>query len=1719
MPTESKRTELVPPIKADAPAKKPDIGKADEPLPEEASGNSSRRLQSEPGITIDRVEVGQNAKELFPVVGIGASAGGLEAFTQLLKNLPADTGMAFVLVQHLDPNHESLLTELLARATRMPVREVTEGTYVEPDHVYVIPPNTNMAIVGSVLQLQSRQNTSGQHLPIDFFLRSLAEDRSSRAIGVILSGTASDGTLGLEAIKTEGGIAFAQDPKSAKYDSMPRSAVESGCVDFVLTPENIAKEIARISRHPYVASGAVAEVARPVAQSVEAKVLPEGADGFDQILILLQKTTGVDFRLYKSNTLHRRIMRRAVLNKMEGLEDYARYLGDNDSEVTSLYQDILINVTKFFRHPETFVVLKEKIFPRMIERRTSDEPVRIWVLGCSTGEEAYSIAIAFTEFAGERSDYLPIQIFATDLNETGIVKARAGLFSKNITHDVSPERLRRFFTEADGGYQISKPIRDMCVFARQNIIADPPFSQMDLISCRNLLIYLDPVLQKQVMPLLHYALKPTGFLWLGSSETTGSSANLFMPEDRKHRFYSRKPASARHVFSFPSRNHMQNEIDSVPKTASVAIKSANGGYDVRREADQFMLERYAPASIVINEEMEVLQLRGDTAPYLEQSLGKPTRNLLQLAREGLLVELRASIHKAQQDESSIIKKNLRIKYDGEFRDVNLEVIPLNHHPAQKHHFLILFETAAAPETDETGGCKQKAEGSRQKPEEHQVTRLKQELAAARAHLQSLIEEHEAAIEELQSASEEVQSSNEEFQSINEELETAKEELESSNEELTTLNQELENRNLELGWLNSDLTNLLDSVQMPILMLDNGLRIRRFTPTAADTLNLISTDVGRSIGDIKPNINVPDLEQLIEEAIKTASVLEREVQDTEGRWFSLHVRPYKTLDNKIDGAVLVLVDIDALKRSETQIRESRDYAASIIATVREPLVILDGDLRVQMAGRCFYETFKVTPEETENRFIYDAGNGQWNIPELRTLLEDILPAQNHFEDFEVEHEFERIGRKVMLLSASEIRQDVYQRRLILFTIKDITKRKLAEEELEKSTHQVTNILESITSAFYALDTEWRLTYINEHAEQVLGKSRHALLGKVIWDEFPEAVDTAFYTQFKRAVAEGVTVKVEDFYAPFNKWFEVHAYPSQQGLAVYIDDITERKRAQAQVRTSELRYRRLFETARDGILILDNVARKITDANPYMTELLGYPRDDLLGKELWEIGLMKDAESSIDAFQELLERGYIRYEDLPLQTKDGKHWNVEFISNLYAENGHQVIQCNIRDITERKAAESRIAHEAFHDALTGLPNRKLFIEHLHQAIAHTERHAEYMYAVLFLDLDRFKFVNDTLGHVIGDQFLGAIARKLEAIVRPEDIVARLGGDEFTILLSDIGHISDTTRVANRINHELSLPFKLGGHDVFTTASIGIALSLYGYSETEEVLRDADTAMYRAKSLGGGRYEIFDASMHASVMTSLKLEADLRLAVAREELRLYYQPIVALEDNRIVGFEALVRWQHPERGLVLPDEFIPIAEETGLIMAIGHWVLNESCRQLRQWQDDFHGDLSMSVNVNLSCKEFSQANFSKQVGSILEQTGVSAGSLKLEITESTVMEEAEAATAMLGQLKDLGVKLHIDDFGTGYSSLSNLHYFHVDGLKIDRSFVGRMGPGAENSEIVQTIIQLAHNLGLEVTAEGVETAEQLSRLRALGCKYGQGYLFSKPVDGEEAKRMIVA
>ncbi|HTK83135.1 MAG TPA: chemotaxis protein CheB [Bacteroidota bacterium] len=1167
-----------------------------------------------------------NRHRRFPVVGIGASAGGLDAFTELMVHLPLDTGLAFVLVQHLDPLHESALKQLLTRSTSMPVQEVTNNLTIEANHVYVIPPNTSMGIADGILKLQPRLHVGGMQRSIDFFLESLAQDQREYAIGVILSGTASDGTLGLEAIKAEGGITFAQD-ESAKYDSMPRSAVAAGCVDFVLSPKNIAKELAQIARHPLIAGGLLKHLADPpdekrseamtreVPQPSHGRVntksnnrlktarAPTAAhenNGYKNILLLLRNHCGVDFSLYKSSTINRRIARRTVLSKHETLESYADFLKGNAKELDALYSDALIGVTSFFRNSGAFDVLANKVFPKLLQQRV-DEPLRVWVLGCSTGQEAYSIAMSFSECAEKALRKRDLQVFATDLNDANLESARRGLYSKSIVQDVSPERLRRFFVEEEAGYRVIKPLRELVVFARQNLISDPPFSRMDLISCRNLMIYLEPSLQKKVLSTFHYALKTGGFLFLGAAESIGGFTDLFEPVDKKQKIYARKTAPAQ-KFHLPVRRESEQHSPWSKASSPLAVGKGIGRgtenfrveLNPQHEADRVTVNQFAPPGVLINADLQILQFRGPTSAYLEPPTGKASFDLLKMARTGLTMPLRTAINKAKKENRTIRKENVPVKHDEKERNVNVEVIPLKN--LKERCFLVLFEGSErqGPAAPGTGSRKQLRNAARtlrsvsKKEESFRVAELEQDLAEVRDYLQSTQEFQEAANEELQASNEESQSSNEELQSLNEELETSKEELESTNEELITVNEELAHRNADLNVLNSDLANLHASTKLPIVLLGSDLTIRRFSEQAEQQFNLRTSDVGRPLSSVRHNLNLPDLEDIIDEVISSASASEREVQDNNGHWFSLRVRPYMTLDDKADGAVLVLMDIDDLKRNKQLISEAWKHAEAIIRTVRDPLVILTADLRIHSANDAFYSAFKLSLIATEGRSILELDHGSWNIPRLRQLLEEIIPKNNVFNDLEVGHNFERIGHRTLLLNARPL---------------------------------------------------------NDFS----GKPTQILLG--------------------------------------------------------IQDITEGEEFQTQLRRSELRYRRLFEAAKDGVLVVDPSSRKILDSNPFMSELLGYTRDELCGMEMFEIGLIKDQDASEAAFRKLLAEGNIRYESLPLQTKTGDRREVEFVSNLYYEDGEQIIQCNIRDITLRKQAE-----ETLRQAQSELADRAGQLKHL-------------------------------------------------------------------------------------------------------------------------------------------------------------------------------------------------------------------------------------------------------------------------------------------------------------------------------------------------------------------------------------------------------------------------
>ncbi len=803
------------------------------------------------------------------------------------------------------------MVELLSRTTHLPVVQVSDGLRVACDTVYVLPPNCEMTIADSVLHLSQRDSGHGPHMPIDTFFRSLADDQTWNAVGVILSGTANDGTLGLSAIKSSGGVTFVQDYESAKYDGMPRSAVEAGVADHVLPPARIARELLQIQ-------------GRPPAPEVQEDAFDDQDRLLKEIFRLLKGFSKVDFVDYKMPTIRRRILRRMNINRLAKLGDYVKLLQRDAKEVEALYRDVLINVTSFFRNPEVFDSLREAVYPKIIADRASSDPLRVWVPGCSTGEETYSHAIALIEMLSEMRVEVPIQIFGTDLSESAIQRARAGIYKDSATREVSEVRLRRFFNKVAGGYQISKAVRDLCVFARQNVLSDPPFSRMDLISCRNVLIYLSPVLQKKVIPIFHYALRPAGFLLVGNTEgLLGSGAEIFDLVDRKSKVYQKKPVPSPVTFGLSVDAHRAAaQEQQKPTRGQKSEEQPKTPVDVQREADRLLLSKYVPSAVVVNDNLEILQSRGRTNRFLELPTGKASLNLLKMARPGLLYELRTLIDEARKSGIPVSKDGVVIDEGDASLTVKVEVMQFRTPARDDRHFLVLFEeTSLSTPNLATRPIPRRSEKDVTRTRDVQIAQLKQEVASTKEYLQSIIEGQEATNEELQSANEEIQSGNEELQSTNEELQTSKEELESANEELNTVNEEIQRRNQQLAQLSNDLINLLNSTTIPMIMLGEDLRIRRYTPEAERVFGFSGQDVGKQLSHLRLKFELAQLESWMLDVMRDVSMRQEQIQARDGKSYTLRITPYRTLENKIDGVVLTLLDIaDLLSPSTAKANE-------------------------------------------------------------------------------------------------------------------------------------------------------------------------------------------------------------------------------------------------------------------------------------------------------------------------------------------------------------------------------------------------------------------------------------------------------------------------------------------------------------------------------------------------------------------------------------------------------------------------------------------------------------------------------------------------------------------------------------------------------------------------------------------------------------------------------
>jgi len=969
--------------------------------------------------------------------------------------------LALVIVHHLDPTHESALADILSRATPLPVHAVAEPVRIEPNHAYVVPPNAGLRLDGDILSRTSRDESTGRHLAIDEFFESLAKARAELAVGVVLSGTGSDGSRGIQAIRRADGTTFVQDG-SAEHPGMPESALATGCVDFCLPVSAIATQLLSLA-------------------TLRGESDADEERAFQEVVARLRSSSGIDFANYKQSTLRRRVNRRMLAHGLQHVRQYADLLARNAAEPHLLFADVLIHVTGFFRDPEVFEALQGRVYPRLLEHRRPDGSIRVWVPACSTGEEVYSLAISLLEFLEQvRAPEVPIKLFGTDVSAQAIAKARAAKFPASIANSVSAGRLQRFFYKLEDGYQIRREVRDLCVFAVQDATRDPPFAGVDLISCRNLLIYLGATLQQRLLPIFHYALKEPGFLVLGAEESIRAFPG-FVSVDEKNKIFSRSWAAPRRLLDFSDSAPAMRPALSVP-----ADSGASAPRQIHREADRLILAQFAPPGVVVTDDLAIVQFRGRTGPFLDPVPGTASFDLLRMVKPELRPPLRQAIEEARSSSETVRRSGFRTGSGASALTVGLEVIPFRVAPSPQRFFVVLFQDQT--HHDDTNSVQ---DNSPSTAEPAIQSGLLQELESTRDYLQSVIEKAEASNEELLAANEESVSSNEELRSTNEELQMAKEELQATNQELRAVNEELAVRNAEATRLSNDLSNVLNSAEIPIVILGLDSVVRQFTPAAARVLRLDPRDIGEPLAEVLALARLPDLTHTVNQVLEKLTSVECVLEGESGRWFQLHVRPYLTGDRRIDGTVITAIEITQLKRASALIEEAKQYAEGIVDTVREALVVLDDQFRIRSVNRAFRNCFSGLGSVVEGKSFFELGRGEWDDPLLRARLQS-LGSAGVLEDFRLELAWEGAAQRVLMLNARHIENSS----LRLLAIEDVTEREFAAGAVRRAEQAFREMLMTASEAIVMSNTLGQVVFVNDAAALMFGYAPGEMLGLTV-----------------------------------------------------------------------------------------------------------------------------------------------------------------------------------------------------------------------------------------------------------------------------------------------------------------------------------------------------------------------------------------------------------------------------------------------------------------------------------------------------------------------------------------------------------------------------------------------------------------------------------------------
>jgi two-component system, chemotaxis family, CheB/CheR fusion protein len=1225
-----------------------------------------------PGISpVGETSESLSAAKAVLVVGIGASAGGVEALSRFFDAMPSDSGAAFVIVLHLDPTRESQMAHVLSSHTTMTVVQVADDMKILANRVYVIAPDKDLTVSNGALQLVEPAEDRGHRHPVDVLFRSIAADQGERAIAIILSGTGSNGTDGLKEIKAAGGLILIQDPHTAKFDGMPRSAIAAGMADHIVAPDAMPKILVSYINQEYIADPDNGETAAITAQPV-----------IDQILTLLFTRTGNDFRNYRRSTLQRRIQRRLGLKNIDTLDQYMSALRSNAEEAPLLVKDLLINVTSFFRDAEAWKTLATLVIAPLVAERETGAPMRAWVPGCSTGEEAYTLAMLISEQSAVVGKKFDVKIFATDARDDNLKTARDGIYPLAAVTGLSQARQRLFFEKLDASYQVKKEIRSMVVFAPQNLLRDPPFSHLDIVSCRNLLIYLEPEAQQSIIALFHFSLEQSGSLLLGNTETLGRHQAMFETLSKKWRIFRRAGPTRLDIVNFP----VLRGTSHLTKTNEVVTPHLNDGMiapagEIARRA---LLEHFAPAAVLVDRNCRVLYFPGSTGLYLEQPTGEPSKDLYAMTRDGLTGKLRVAVRTAVAENRNI-QISVNIKHGQTLSPVEVTVSPLSTGTNGHGNVLISFAPEMATIVSVEAGASRAATAD---------PSLQDELKLVRSELQSTIEHLETTNEELKASNEEATSMNEELQSTNEELETSKEEMQSFNEELHTVNSQLQHKVRELEDSANDLNNLLAGTETATLFVDEKFCVKWFSPGTRELFNFIASDVGRPIHHFARKFDDEKLLSDAEKVLHSLVVVEAEVKAADGRWFLRRMLPYRTLNNHIAGVVITFIDVTAHKRASDASEEARIYAQAIIETIRQPLLVLDESMHVVSTNPAFQTMFELSESDAIGKLVFDLAKGDWNFPKLRELLNLVIKQNEQFSDVEIEHEFGSVGHLCMLLNGRKLVRGNNRPSLILVAIEDITERKLAEAALRESEAQYRMLFSSIDEGFCILErieatnsspVDFRIIKVNPAYEKHGGIG--GVLGKTMREIYPLEQQGDWFSIHDQVLKSGEPIRHERRIESMGRVLELYEFPinslKKNQLAIIFQDITLRKSAAS----TGLKLTALVESSDDMIASID-ADGNFTSWNSGAERMFGYEPHEIMFKHSRML-LSPEQDSVKTHIFEQFENGVpsVRIE-AERQRKDGSLlWISASISPLTTEggkiNGASIIA---RDITQRRRAEA-------------------------------------------------------------------------------------------------------------------------------------------------------------------------------------------------------------------------------------------------------------------------------------------------------------------------------------------------------------------------------------------------------------------------------------------------